>query len=232
MLYLHYLLPTFPPSLLTSANVSSLSLFSNNEQWSLHPTSLAKATPQSALHYLCNNVPSLVPAFLSFPQWMETLRNSLQNLMLSGVTNLQVCSKVSWHLPLPSFWMFLWLFPGTNTFCAQTSFWPGQKFRNHQTCRAWMGAHLPYRNMYHKGIFPLWNKHTTMPLMKLLVCFDGRISHTVSFISILLERSPCVPLSFSTFHASHSLLLCSIARLTALALFYLFIYLFSSPAFC
>ena len=66
-----------------------------------------------------------------------------------------------------------------------------------------------------------------MPLMRMLVCFDGRISHSHSFISILLERSPHVPLSFSTFHASHSLLLCSIARLTALALFYLLFLFFS-----
>ena len=48
-----------------------------------------------------------------------------------------------------------------------------------------------------------------------------------NFISILLERSPRFPLLLSTFHASHSLLLRSIARLTALVLFYfIIIYLF------
>ena len=52
-----------------------------------------------------------------------------------------------------------------------------------QTCRAWMGVHLPHRNMYHKGIYPFVNKHITMPLMRLVVCFDGQISATVTVSS-------------------------------------------------
>ena len=31
------------------------------------------------------------------------------------------------------------------------SFRLGPNFRNHQACRAWMGARLPFRNTYHKG---------------------------------------------------------------------------------
>ena len=31
-----------------------------------------------------------------------------------------------------------------------------------------------------KEFIPLWNKHTTMPLMRLVVCFDGRIMSAVT----------------------------------------------------
>ena len=198
---------------------------SNNKQWSLHPTSLAKANPRSALHYLCNNAPTPVPSFLSFPQWTETPRNSLPNWAWSGVINLRVW--VSSHLSLPSFRMFLWLFPGSTTVCVHPSFRPGPKFRNHQTCRAWMGARLPYRNTYHKGIYPFveQTRHYAPDEIGCLFWWADHF-HGHSFISILLERSPRVPLSFSTFHASHSLLLCSISRLTALVLFIYYLFYF------
>ena len=38
-----------------------------------------------------------------------------------------------------------------------------------------MGVRLPFRNRYHKGFSLLWDKHAIMPLMRIAVCFEGRI---------------------------------------------------------
>ena len=96
------------------------------------------------------------PRFISnsTPPFIRFHKETPQNSVWFAIINLLVYSKVSSLLPLSSFLMFLWWFPGTNSFRAHPSFRLGLKFRNHQTCWAWMGAHLPYGNMYHKGIYP------------------------------------------------------------------------------
>ena len=51
-------------------------------------------------------------------------------------------------------------------------FGPGQTFTTIKRFgHGW--TRLQFRNAYHNGIFPSWNKHATMPLMRIAVCFDG-----------------------------------------------------------
>ena len=67
-----------------------------------------------------------------------------------------------------------------------------------------------------KEFIPLWNKHATMPLMRLVVCFDGRISHTVTVSSPSSSSAlpvspfhspPFMPLTVCYFVLLHVLLL-------------------------
>ena len=81
--------------------------------------------------------------------------------------------------------------PRDLAFCAHPSFRLGPKFCNHQACRAWMVCTYHIETRTTKEFIPLWNKHTAMPLMRLVVCFDGRIIlRDHSFTSVLFERSP------------------------------------------
>ena len=75
--------------------------------------------------------------------------------------NLLAYSKVSlqpFHLFHLHFTIFLSsdfeIVPRAFPFPAHSSFRSGPNFRNHRTCRAWMGARLPCRNTYQKGIYP------------------------------------------------------------------------------
>ena len=49
-------------------------------------------------------------------------------------------------------------FPGSSSLTAHPSFRSGLKIRNHRMSRAWMGARLPFRNTYQKGIYPFWGQ--------------------------------------------------------------------------
>ena len=93
--------------------------------------------------------------------------------------------------------------PRDLAFCAHPSFRLGPKFCNHQACRAWMVCTYHIETRTTKEFIPLWNKHTAMPLMRLVVCFDGRIIlRDHSFTSVLFERSPVfipIVMSFSCF---------------------------------
>ena len=92
--------------------------------------------------------------------------------------------------------------PRDHTFSAHPSFRPGPTFRNPQTCREWMGAHLPFRNTYHEGIYPLWNKHAC------LFCFDWWIcTHDHIFTKSRSPLSPRILFLFS--HIPTLCLLCS-----------------------
>ena len=125
--------------------------------------------------------------------------------------------------------MSLWPFPGTTPIFAHTPhFSLGQnsvtiKRVGHGWVRTY---HIETRTI--KECIPLWNKHTTIPLMRLVVCFDGRIIYTVTVSppsSLIAHPVPHV--LFSTFYAFHNLLLLSSGYLVILILFLSF-----SPAFC
>ena len=57
------------------------------------------------------------------------------------------------------------------------------KFRNHQTCRAWIGARLPFRNTYHKGF-------------SLLIVLMGGSLLAITSALLTLERSPPLIISY------------------------------------
>ena len=89
-------------------------------------------------------------------------------------------------------------------------------------CAPTIPKHVPQRNL------SLCGKNTPMSLMRLVVCFDGQILHTVTVSPPSSSNAHPVPhASFSTFYSFHNLLLYSSGYLVILILFLSF-----SPAFC
>ena len=102
-------------------------------------------------------------------EWQHEI-NWRINSVSSVDIHLRVYLKVTESTPSPSSHncsVFV-IIPRNHTLFAHPAFRLGPKFRNHQACRAWMGAGLPFQNT--------WDKHATMPLIRLAACFDGRIT--------------------------------------------------------
>ena len=91
---------------------------------------------------------------------------------------------------------FLGKFMRCAKICGHPSIRPGLKFRNHQTCRAWMGAHLPYRNTYHKGIYPFVEQtHHYAPDEIGCLFWWTDITHSHSFTISSPSSSSALPVS-------------------------------------
>ena len=121
------------------------------------------------------------------------MNGNTKNWRINSVSSVDIHLRVYLVSTLHPFFVsvFLWLFAGTR----HPAFRLGPKFRNHQACRAWMGARLPFRNTYHKG-FSLFMGQARYyaPEAELAVRFDGGI--TILFtITSSLTLSECSSLS-------------------------------------
>ena len=77
------------------------------------------------------------------------------------------------------------------TFPAHPIFRFGPNFRNKRKCRAWMGTRLPFRNTYHKGVYPFLGQTRYYAPDENSGLFRWADHHsTVTFSLSPLERSP------------------------------------------